>query len=256
MIYRSSQISTAKTCIAKSYFKYHLGLVPKGSGGKNPDLFFGTAVHDAIEIYLNSGIEAANEHLDLLDWPARTQKTLAIAKILLNLFSLKFKDKMLYTEKYFEIEISPDMTLKGKYDLIAENSSGIYVGEYKTTNPFYLMFKPNDQFISYFIASQVDFGEINKVVVYNLDPNSMNIALSLVTFAKEEIDVWLNQTEMFLRFYQQCCDDDIIVKNPGACINFNRKCPYFELCSSTPSVMNMLIEAAFEINEEAKNLSW
>jgi hypothetical protein len=256
MIYRSSQVGTAKTCIAKSYFKYHLGLVPKGSNGKNPDLFFGSAVHDAIEIYLQEGIEKANEMLDSLDWPSRTPKTKAIAKILLNLFRLKFKDKMLFTEKYFEIEISKDMTLKGKYDLIAENSSGIYVGEHKTTNPLYLMFKPNDQFISYYIASQVDFDGIDKVVIYNLDPNSMDINMSLVTFCQEEIDAWIKQTETFLHFYQHCVENDIIVKNPGACLNFNRKCPYIELCSSTPSVMKMLIEASFEINEEAKNLSW
>ena len=63
MIFRSTQIKTAKQCLAKSYYRYNLGLAKKGSGGKNVDLLFGTIVHNAIEKMLTEGKDVAVQRL-------------------------------------------------------------------------------------------------------------------------------------------------------------------------------------------------
>jgi len=256
MIYRSSQINTAKRCIAKAYFQYNLGLRKKGSGKKNPDLFFGTAVHKAIEIFVLENHEKAIIYLDSLDFPSNSAKTKAIAKVLLNLFTQKFKDKLLYSERYFALPLSDKIKLLGRFDLVAENLSGIYIGELKTTIPYYLLYKPNDQFISYYIAGKQEFKNVDKVVLYNLDPNSVDLIVSFIYYTKKEVEDWKKEMIAFINYYQSCVDTNTIVRSPGACLDFHRRCEFHELCTADDNVRKLLIESSFETNEEVLNLRW
>jgi len=253
MIYRSSQIKLAKQCPTKAYFKYSLGIVPKGRGKKNPDLFFGTVVHKALEILLLEGQEKSVEYLDVLEFPPGS-KTQAIAKILVNLFRMKFKDEVVACERYFQLDID-GISLLGKYDLIAKSEGGVYVGDYKTTTPYYLLFKPDDQFISYFIAARSEFNA-KHVVIYNLDPGSVDISMSLITYTDAEIEEWKRETKSFISYFQSCVDSGVVPKNPGACLDFGRRCEYHELCTSSPKVRQALIDGAFAVDKESLNLMW
>ena len=254
MIYRSSQIKQAKQCNAKAYYRYTLGIVPKSSGKKNPDLFFGTVVHKAIEILLLEGQEKSNEYLSRLEFPPGA-KTQSIAKILVNLFRMKFKDEAIACERYFQLDLDEETTILGKYDLIARSAGGIYVGDYKTTIPYYLTFKPDDQFISYFIAARQEFNA-QHVVIYNLDPGSVDISMSLITYSEAEIDEWKKEIKKFLGYYQSCVDSGIVPKNPGACMDYGRRCEYHDLCTASPRIRQALIEGAFETDNESLKLMW
>lgn len=256
MIYRSSQIKLAKTCITKSYYRYHLGLVRKGNGGKSIDLSFGTLVHKAVELFLTEGYESALLFLEETPFKGEGAKTIRMARVLLNVFRMKFKDEFVCAEKPFEVDIGNDITLKGRFDLITRNSSGMYVGEIKTSNPYFLLTKPNDQFIEYFIAARELFTDVNNVFLYNLDPNMADLKLSLITYTRSEIDDWLREIKAFLTFYQQCVDNKTLVKNNDGCTSYGYHCEYLPLCQSTAVSREAMIAEMFAVDEEQRDMAW
>lgn len=255
MICRSTQLKTAKQCIAKSYYRYELGLRRKGNG-KSVDLAFGTLVHASIEKLFLEGYESASRFIDESEFYGKGQKTKGTARILLNLFRMKFSDEFICSEQYFKIYLSEEVTLVGKFDFMARGAVGTYVGEIKTTQSYYLQPKPDDQFISYFLAAKQIFPETNFVVLYNLDPGEMNLSLIPVAFSNDEITEWIEETKTFLAYYKKCIDSGNIVRNPGACLDYGYRCEYHELCTSSRSIRDHFIKNAFVIDEEQKGLSW
>lgn len=255
MILRSTQLKTAKQCVAKSYYRYHLGLRRKGNG-KSVDLGYGTLVHEAVEKLLTEGYEEASRFIDETEFYGSGAKTKGTARILLNLFRMKFKDEFITSEQYFKIFLSEEVTLIGKFDFIAKGGFGLYVGELKTTQPYYLMTKPDDQFISYFLAAKEIFTDVQQVVLYNLDPSELNLTLSLITYSDSEIAEWIKETLAFAFYYQKCVEEGMIVRSPGACLDYGYRCEYHELCSASPAIRKKLLEHAFVVDEEQKNLSW
>lgn len=254
MIVRSSLLSCAHRCVAESYYRYHLGLVPHGKRA-NKDLFFGTAVHRGIEIGLLQSENDALAYLDSLLWPPAKVKTKDCAKILVRKFLSTFKDTVLYTEKLSEFSFGSH-TWRLRYDIISEND-GVIVNENKTTNPSYLITKPNSQFISYYISGQREFPSFNRFKVYNLDPAFMEIHILPVYFSKAEITEWLVATERFVDYLEGCFTKKILPMNGSACIRFyTHLCPYYDICSSSTEIRDQIITNLYEVELKVKELSY
>ncbi len=164
---------------------------------------------------------------------------------------MKFKDQVVACEKPFKLKLSDDIELRGRYDLVAKDSDGIYIGEYKTTIPYYLLSKPDDQFIIYYLAGNQEFGNVEKVVLCNLDPNNIDVSLSIITYTKQEIEDWRQEMITFLDYYQSCIDKKVLVKTPQACLAFGRRCEFYDLCTANSYVRDVLIKNYYTINEKA-----
>lgn len=253
MIFRSTMVTEAKRCIAKAYYHYELGLKPKGNG-VNPDLFFGKAVHKAIEVALLGSLEDGVEYLESLLWPPSRNKSKRVALGLLRQFYHKFDMKFVSAEQEFTFPIDDDKW-KGRYDIIAEQRGKPYVVELKTTNPYYLLTKPNDQFIAYHIGAMKDFGA-QGFVLYNLDPNEMDIVKIPITFSEEDVEEWTEEFKLWKEYYKKCIEQGIYPRSSGACFDYNRKCEFHELCTSKFSMREKIMENCYAVDEEAKGLNW
>lgn len=255
MICRSTQLKAAKQCIAKSYYRYELGLRRRGNG-KSVDLAFGSLVHNAVEKYLKEGYEKASEYLDREEFYGSGVKTKGTARILLNLFRMKFHDEFICSEQYFKIYLTEDFTLIGKFDFMARGSFGTYVGEIKTSQPYYLISKPDDQFISYYMAAREIWPQTQNVILYNLDPSQMELVLTPISFSADEVKEWQEETKAFLSYYKNCVESGNIVRSPGACLDYGYRCEYMDLCTTSKRIREVLVDNAFEVDEEQKNLAW
>ena len=253
MIFRSSMVAEAKRCVAKSHYRYSLGLIPKGKG-ENIDLFFGKALHKAIEIALTSNLDQALAYLDGLLWPPSRNKSKRVATCLLRQFYHKFDMQFISAEEEFSFLVEED-EWKGRYDLIARKDGKTHVVELKTTNPYYLLTKPNDQFIAYQIGASKDFGA-EKFTLINLDPNEIDVTSIPIRFSQEDIDEWLNEFIIWKDYYKKCLSLGVYPKSSGACFDYNRKCEFHDICMSKFSMKQKIIDNCYDVDEEAKNLDW
>lgn len=233
---------------------YDLGLVLKG-GGANPDLFFGSAVHKAIELYHKKGKDEAVEYLMGLDFPSHGVKCKTNAITLLNMYEASKPPKLLVAEKNFTFRIGRH-EWRGRFDGIAKVNGALYVIEHKTTKPYYLQFKPNDQFISYWMGARVYFSDVAGVLVNSLDPQRLEVNRYLVSFNTDELEQWREETKLLLSFYSLCSTKGVFPKTPSACKAFGRDCPYLPLCKADSSQKQLIINRCYNISREQKELAW
>lgn len=256
MILRSSLVDTAQRCMREAYYAYHYGLYT-GKGGESIDIFFGHAVHRAIEIALLDSEEDAIVYLDSLLWPPSRKKTKNAAFVLLRQFLRKFDYNIIETELLFEHPLSDAHTWRGKYDLVARKPDGLYIIENKTTNPQYLKAKPNVQFASYFKAAQETYEDFKGFIVFNLDPGELEVTYQNVHFNAEELAEWKREIICFADYMERCFLEGAAPRTGTACIRFQfRRCSFFDVCTAVGRVRDKIITNCFNVNEEAKNLSW
>jgi hypothetical protein len=253
MIFRSSQVSEAKRCVAKAFYKYELGLVKKGEK-VNSDLFFGKAVHKGVELSLTQSLEDAVDYLEGLLWPPGRTKSKQTALCLVRQFYHKFDYELISSEEYFTFPIDEDVW-KGKFDLVAKKDGELTLIELKTTNPYYLVTKPVDQFISYYIGAKEKYGA-KQFVLCNLDPNSINVSFTRVRYSDDEISEWMVEFAYWKDFYKKCVTDKIIPRTSGACYDYNRQCEYYDICISNPEIRKKVINNCYDISEAQKELEW
>ena len=254
MIVRSSFLSEMKLCIARAHFMYDLGLVRTG-GSPNPDLFFGSAMHKAIEIFHKQGLREAKIHLNELVFPPHGKKTLGCAISLIEIYAASKPPKLLVAEKDFTYKIGHH-EWKGRFDGIAKVNNSLYVVEHKTTNPFYLLMKPNDQFISYWAGARIYFDDVAGVLINSLDPARREVNRYLITFSVEELEEWREETKLLLSFYSLCKTKGAFPKTPSACKAFSRDCPYLPICTATSGQKQLVIDRCYNVCREQKELDW
>ena len=254
MIVRSSFLSEMKLCKARAHYMYDLGLVKK-SDGVNPDLFFGSAIHKAIETYHKVGFAAAKEFLEGQTFQYHPKKTPSAAMTLLELYVASKPPKLLVAEKNFSFKIGRH-EWRGRFDGIAKVDGSLFVIEHKTTSPYYLLLKPNDQFISYWAGARVYFSEVAGVLINSLDPSRLEVNRYLVTYTPEELEAWREETKLLLSFYQLCRTKGVFPRTPSACKAYGRDCPYLPLCNSHISMQQMIIDRCYNVCREQKELDW
>ena len=255
MLLRSSFLSTAHRCLAEAYYKYHLGLTPIGSGRPNKDLFFGSAVHEAVVKAIKEGEEVAIQYLDSLLWPPTKAKSKRVAVALVRRYMRCFSPTYVSDERSFIFPVGKHLW-RGRFDIIGY-TDGTIVVENKTTKPAFLIQKPNNQFISYYHAARNIFPDFTQFVVYNLDPGMLEIHQYPIRFFDEEIDYWLKTTAKFADYAEECFETGHVPRSDTNCIRFNsRICSYYDICTSHGKVQENVINNCFNVSEEVKKMNY
>jgi len=255
MLIRSSVLAEFKLCPARAHYAYDLGLVRKGAK-PSPDLIFGKAIHKAVEVFHKTGsLDEALQALKDFTFPPHKDKTFERAQILVTMYVQGNPLNIVEPEKDFSFKIGRH-TWKGRFDGIAEVNGALYVAEHKTTKPFYLQTKPNDQFISYWAGAKITNKDVQGVIINNFDVERCEVRRILVSFSWEEFERWREETKMVLSFYQLCKTRKTFPKVPSSCLAYSRECPYRILCNAEPSIHERIIADFFDINLEARDLSW
>lgn len=252
---RSSVLNTAQGCIAEAYYRYHLGLVPK-QGKQNKDLFFGKAVHKGAEIAIHSSVEDAVTYLEGLLWPATNgKKKKANAIVLVRAFSRWFNYSLIDTEVSHEMRIGRHSWF-GRYDVVARDS-GVVILDNKTSNPSYLIIRPNSQFTGYYIAAQQHYADFERMEIVGLDPDMLELSVYPFKLSKDAQNEWLKETEHFLNFLEDCFEKEVLPRSDSHCVRYGgRLCPYHEICTSAEYLRERIINHCYEVDREQKNLDW
>lgn len=254
MLLRSSVLSEIKLCVRRAYYTYELGLLPKDAK-PSVDLDFGKAVHKALEIYHKESKEAAYAYLKDCVFEETNLKNKRKAALLLEIFIRQGPLKLIENEKEFTFKIGKHVW-KGRFDGIAEHFNELYVVEYKTTNPYFLIHKPNDQFIAYWGGGRIFYRDIAGVLLIDLDPKSLTVNRSIVSFTRDEFLRWREETKQVISYYQRCLTAKKFPKTPGACKSYGRNCPFLILCTAQEEIHDRIIEDYFIVSKELKEKSW
>jgi len=255
MVIRSSVLAEFKLCPRRAHYAYDLGLFRKG-GRPSVDLVFGKAVHKAVEIFHKVGsLDSALQALNDFDIPPDRDKNIDRARLLVTMYVQGKPLTLVESEKDFSFKIGRHVW-KGRFDGIADVNGALYVVEHKTTKPFYLQTKPNDQFIAYWGGARITNKDVQGVIINNFDVERCEVRRILVSFSWEEFQRWREETKLVLSFYQRCKTSGIFPKSPFACKAYGRECSYRILCTADLETRKRIIEDFFETNQEAVDLSW
>lgn len=266
MIVRSSMISTFKRCNALCYYQYGLGLITDADEG-NIDLAFGTLVHDAVDMFHKTGdINDALTLIENVTLPSNhKRKNSAIAKALLREYVKRYPDIKLHESETQSIQ-GHDLNFnvgrhlwKLRMDSVITYQNRLWMGENKTTNRAYILIRPNDQFISYYIAAKKVNSDISGVMISVFDPEIVNVDAIFFTPSASECETWCKEMEFTIDSIEACAEKEIFPTNPYACLQFgfNRSCYCLPLCQArSVEERDRLIQKYYKVNEEAVNLSW
>lgn len=266
MIVRSSLVSTFKRCPALAYYQYGLGLIPD-TVEDNIDLAFGSLVHDAVDVFHKTNdIKDAIMFIENSDLPrGHKRKTKPVAKALLQSYAKKYPNiKVLESETTHLI--GQDLCFnvgrhywKLRLDSIILHQNRLWVGENKTTRRDYLLVRPNDQFISYYIAAKTVDPDISGVMLTVFDSEVVGVDSVFFTPSKEECSKWFKEMEFTIDWIEKCAYENIFPMDGNACYKYGPKksCYCLPLCQArTATDREHLIKKYYTINEEAVNLSW
>lgn len=254
MLIRSSVLSTIKLCPQRAHFSYDLGLVSKNAK-PSIDLVFGTIVHKSIELFHKQSKEAALEYLHEVEFEQTNAKSRLKAITLFNSYVETEPLDLIDYEKDFTFKIGKHVW-KGRFDGVANLFDSLYIVDHKTTNPYFLSTKPDDQFIAYWMGGRIFYHEVKGVIVNSLDPASLVVKRIIVSYTKDEFEHWRDETKLLLAFYQRCFNVGIFPKTPKACIAYGRQCPFRILCTSPPEVHERIIERYYDVSVEKKEKNW
>lgn len=253
MIARNSQIEAFKFCPRLANFTYDMGLRIKGDS-VNPDLFFGKAIHKGTEFVHKHSLSDALDMLGTLSWPQHKTKTLGRARALIKLYAVDNPVQIIATERNFQFKIGSHIW-KGRFDGVGDYQVERWVVENKTTVPYYLRLKPNDQLISYFIGGKVYYKKLKGVYINNFDVAKVTIHRIPLRVTKEEVDAWLSEIKLVLEHYSRCRTRGSFPAGPS-CIMYNRECVFRKICTIEPSVQSTIIKKCFTVNQKQKDLDW
>jgi len=253
---RSTSLADGKRCPALYNYRYNLGLRSVGNGQKSVDLSFGSLIHDASEIFINSNLSSALEFIDTQQIPSDGKKTQAVAKALMKIFSSQNRVKLIVPERNFQFE-TEDFIFQGRHDGIGSYNDLLYVIEHKTTNPFYLQLKPNDQFIAYYLGAKAKFPDVAGVIINNFDPGRVEVNQHIVSFTDEACERWIEELKVFTKSLQLYSSTGIWPKNPSACMMYGRTCEFNVLCEEpSESIISTIMDRCYTVDQKLLNLDW
>lgn len=252
---RSTQISTFKQCPSRAYYRYERGLRKK-SYGVSIDLEFGKMLHEAIENFhkfedVNSGLEVINEW----ELPFHKVKNQNTGRALYLKYTRENPVEVLSFEKEFSFKIG-NHDWFGRFDGIGKYNDNLYVLEHKTTNPRFLQTKPNDQFIAYWAGAMIFYHDIAGLMINSLDPSKIHFERHFVNFSMDEFYEWRDEMKVVAEYYARCKGKGKFPRYPQSCTMYNRLCPFHEICCEPEVSREVIIQALYEVDEEALNLSW
>lgn len=176
-----SRLQCYKDCGIKYYFNYVQKLEPQEAIEEQHHANFGSAVHEALEVYYKGGsrgeIEEAfkksyPEQLDKTDLAKTQENGLLLIKGYIDRYHSEDKNyKILATEVLDEFEIGGEKFV-AKMDLIFEDQryGGIYGMDHKTTSKgldykYFNQFEPNSQLDIYYNYMIKKYGECSGIYI-------------------------------------------------------------------------------------------
>ena len=255
MILRSTLVSDFKSCPAKACYKYELGLSAITQGKVRNDLVFGQVIHSAIQTFHEEGMDSALTYIDDFQMDETRRKNKQTAKALLRSYVKNNTVSIECLEKNFQFKIGTHVW-KGRFDGIGSYMGKRWVIEHKTTNPFYLILKPNDQFIAYWLGALIFYHDIEGVLINNLDCDKLEVNKFFVHFSQEEKEEWIDEMKMTAETYKRFKTKGIFPRNQSSCYAYNRLCSYISICSSSEGVRPNIIKRCYKQDDRMINLEW
>lgn len=256
MIHRSTCFKDAKLCPCLYYYRYELGLQKVGEGKPSPHLEFGRLLHDALEILTDEGLEAALSHIEKTPIPPDRVKTPEVAAALLRIYHSRNQVKVIVPEREFSFQ-GPNFIWQGRDDGIGSFNGTMYVVEHKTTDPWYLLLFPNDQFIAYYIGAKVTFPDVQGIIINNLDPKKIELHQHIINYSDEAVENWLTETKKFTDYLLSCQESNTWPRNEQACRAYGRLCEFHLLCSEqSNTTRTMIMSKCYQENKKLKDKAW
>jgi len=250
---RSSAFAAFKRCPRFYYYAYLLGLSSKKKPKTN-DLYFGTKLHKAIELYhkkdFNAGLLVWDEYDNEF---SGEDKNPVVGRILYEKYVEDPLD-LVCTEREFTIHIGSHKW-GGRFDGIANVNGLLYVVDHKTTRWEFRQTKPNDQFVSYYLGGKVFYHDVNGLIVNEFNVRTKSINRIIVSYHPDEVIDWIDETKAVISYMVRCTNTGIFPKTPD-CFKYNRECKYRMLCNSSNIMARRLIESQFVVNKQQKELSY
>lgn len=252
-IWDYSTISTFQTCRRKYYWQHLRHLRPRVKGVA---LEFGSAIHDALDAYYVSGLDAAKLMFELkyADREGDELRTVANGLKMLDWYAKKYQHepfKVLGKPESGFVFVIGDFLFGGRIDLPVEWDGQLWIMEHKTTTRltqgYFDQFDLDKQPTGYIIAAEHYFKDrkVAGCIINVLEP--WKELIRPTTKSKTPEDHFLRKPitrsqmlkERFLLNIQRLvrdikwCEENNEfqeAEKKEVCLYYNRPCPYLQLC--------------------------
>lgn len=253
MLIRSSVVKVMRECPAKAYFAYELGLVRRGEPSIH--LSVGRWVHEAIALFHKEGMDAARQYLKEREWNFHHKtKNLQNALSILDAYARTVTYRMEAVERPFEYW-HRGYCWRGRVDGLATFNGDLWVVEHKTASEPGFRTKPNPQLPLYMLAMHQEGVVVEGILLNVLDMHNLDVTTQPVLFTQEELIEWENELVITADMYRMCKERDVWPRHGVGCGKWE-SCPYYVLCTASPSIRQTLVERMFEVSQEALEKSW
>ena len=264
-IYTSTSLGQYNRC-PKLWYYYHVASVepPVALAQVNPNVEFGSAIHDMFEVFLRNKIDSTNPmNLDIkLD--KYTEHTRLLSSTVfktveeIHPFINDFKPIVVESELYGNYQ---GISIGGKLDAIVEYQNELWVLDHKTSSRKldYKRFQLSNQFDIYcWLARQKGYDVMGVIVnflripslkrkkdeadenfyerirddIYEVETTSSNkssyFSMATITKTNDETNSGLDDISDAIYHINT---DNFYRKNAMSCFQFNTPCEFFEVCT-------------------------
>ena len=276
VVWDATSITAASSCQRKYYYQ-----ILKSWRGRQSSihLTFGKHFATALEdFFLDYDSDIGYEELlvqyvrKILEWThgdpvfegQRSKTRLALCRALILYLDRYFDSDYhrLYTaggvpgiEMTFAVEISDNWVLTGRMDRVLEDDNGVQILDQKTSGTpldtrYFQNYTPNNQVSAYQLAGQTAFPDRARAFLID----AVSIGAGKPSFARCNIgrsqgllEEWVKNTQTLIDSIHRLdpTDPTAFPQNPSACGMYGG-CPFREVCSSEPSVREIILEEDFE----------
>lgn len=261
-----------KDCRKKYKLRYVDQLV---SITKDQTMYFGTVTHKCLEMfYKNIPLENILEYIQKSFKPEFQSKEICMLTAIMKVYHEKYsfnEFEVIALEEKFEYE-TKDFILKGKVDGIVKLDGKYYILEHKTASRIdagYIdRLTIDEQIHIYAMCIQEKLGVKIEGIIYNIIEKSQirlkkNETLEEFTerfikeytekdlFHRQHIPIYNESIALLVKdidstayCIKEAIEKDLFYKNPSFCFNYNKPCPYFNICRSNDN--SLIIENEYE----------
>ena len=246
MILDNTMISSFHACPKQFYWRHVLHLVLVQD--KRMALFFGSAVHSALEVFYRGGSQDDALSTFVSEYPPSItgddKRTTSLGIVILDGYFKKWlpeRWEVLQVETALQFELASDLIFCGKVDLIIKVIGEVHIVDHKTQSSSLSSYipKPNHQFSGYIYGTRclglpTVGAYINLIAVMKTKQDYHRI----ITHRTElELEQWRLDILSTKQRIDECLERGQWVMQTVSC----RMCAYKDLCSSPPETLELII---------------
>jgi len=263
----NSMISDFRLC--PRYFQLrHIELLSPKSDSNKFKAAFGTAIHEALEVWYSGGGADAMDEAFKESWiPYEGQDDSGIRTIIKGLLILEEYRKR-FAKEDFKIEHTEiggafalgEFLILFKCDGVVSKNGKIYIFEHKTSaHRGFLITKPNSQLDTYIsgVRTLLDMDVEGAIFnqIYFRKGRAKEDQRDTISFVREEtvrdekeLEEWRNDTLTFASQIDSCSNNDYYPKNTNSCTAYGG-CPFIHVCKLPPSDTRESVKEALYTKE-------